>query len=334
MIYLNNIEKTIHKPAASHLDPVTPEEIKELTAQLFTVKRPENIYLTKSGAQAMELALRAFVGKGGHVITTKMEQEDTYQLLEELGAEVTCLDSDPYLRPNYDQLEGMIRPDTTAIVIAHGDSASGNVSDLERVCVIGRRYNIPVIADGRFTAGAVEVNLEAIGVDVYCFTGDKMLMGPDGIGGICIRENVDKTTLQSFLGMENGMANPEFLPEAKIVAAYAAAIRFILEKGIYGVAMLPHRLAKRFYESSKAMDGIKVHGDYGPGDRLPLVAITAEGFTAEEIQNYFKEQDIIIGVEKGLARFSFGYFNDRPQVKKTVQALMDMMGIDDPYLLP
>mgnify|MGYP002508748966 CR=1 FL=1 len=36
-----------------------------------------------------------------------------------------------------------------------------------------------------------------------------------------------------------------------------------------------------------------------------------------EIRDYMKEKDILIGVENGVAQFSFGYFNTRPQVKET-----------------
>ena len=54
MIYLNNMEKMIHKPAAKYLDPVSPEQVKELLAKLLHCKRPENIYLTDSGRAAID----------------------------------------------------------------------------------------------------------------------------------------------------------------------------------------------------------------------------------------------------------------------------------------
>ena len=70
---------------------------------------------------------------------------------------------------------------------------------MERICAIARRHNIPVIADGRLTAGAVDINLEAMGADVFCFTGEKMLMGPEGIGGICLKDSMDSEKLEKVL---------------------------------------------------------------------------------------------------------------------------------------
>lgn len=323
MIYLDNIEHTIHKPALSGLEPVSTQKVCQLTAKLLHVKKPENVCLTAGGGQAVEGAIRAFAGEKSCVITTRFEQEDTYEILRKLGSRISYLEADAYFRPKYEELEALITPETKAIVCAHGCSATGNIIDLERICTIARRHSIPVIADGRLTAGAIDVNLEAIGAQVYCFTGEKMLMGPAGIGGICLQDGMDKEKLE-----------PAAAPGQLELNAFAAALEFILEKGIYGISMLPHRLAKRFFESSKAMEGVTVYGDYGHGERLPVVAITARGYTPEEIKAYMQGCGILIGTEKNMARFSFGYFNTRPQVKETVQQLMNLLGIDEPYLLP
>ena len=330
MIYLNNAEKTLGKPAAKDLSPVSADYVRGQLAEIFHIKNKENIYFGSSGTEMMEKALRIFLepeAEQCHVIVTDAEQEDTYRLLKELGAEISVLKNTSCGSPDCEELAALIRPETRAIVCAHGGSAVGNTADLEQICAIARRYQLPVISDGRFTAGAIEVNLENSGVDAYCFSGEKMLMGPEGIGVLCVKERPDNSFSRKLSEQEN-------LPQAERMTLFSAALEFIGNRSVYSVAMLTHRLAKRFFESASAMDGVTVHGDFSTRERLPIVAITAEGFSAEEIKDYMKERGIIIGTEKNMARFSFGYFNTRAQVKETVQCLMDMMGIDDPYLLP
>lgn len=327
MIYLNNIEKTIHKPAASSLDTVKCRQIAELICRLLTVRDPDCIYLTEDG-KGVELSLRAFIRKGDHVVAAASCGERILGVLKNLGAELSVLPDDPYLAPRYEKLDELFRPDTRAVVCIHGIRATGNVIDLERVCATAKQHNALVIADGSYACGAIDVSLESLGPDVYCFSGKNMLMGPEGIGGICLKQGLDARPLQKLLEEE-----PAAFTE-NTLRSFAASLQFILDTGIYGITMLPHRLAKRFFESAKAMDGVTVCGDYREGERLPVIAVCAEGFTAEEICQYMKNREILIGVEGGMARFSFGYFNTRPQVKETVQALMDMMGIDEPYLLP
>ncbi len=330
MIYLNNIEKTIHKPAAQDLDPVSEAQAKALAAKLFHCKRPENIYLTDSGSAAIEAVLCAFVPKKSHVVVGPFEKEDTLQVLADLECSISRIEADSCGRLQYDTLRNLMKEDTQAVICAHGCSLTGNVADLEKITSIARGRKVPVISDGRLTAGAIDVNLENLGVDLYCITGEKMLMGAKGVGGICVRDGIDAKALQE---LEQQLEKTK-APQQRELKTFVTALDFILETGIYGIAMLPHRLAKRFFESAKAMNPVKVHGDYGPGDRLPVICICAEGFTAEEIRDYMAEKDIIIGVEKGVAQFGFGYFNTRPQVKETVLRLLEMLGIDDPYLLP
>lgn len=328
MIYLNNAEKTLYKPTAESLSPVPLERVRALAARLLGVENPSDIFLTRGGDQAMKTALQAYVREGCHIVAVGPEREDTFELLKELGAEVSRVETDAYLRPKYEETEKLIRPETQAVICAHGCSATGNVTDLERVCAIAKKHEIPVISDGRCTAGAIDVNLEELGPDVYCFAGEGMLMGPVGVGGICVRNAKARERIASAAAGENTEL------EQKILTAFAASLQFILDKGIYGVTMLPHRLAKRFFESAKAMDSVSVWGDFGTKDRLPVVSVTADGFLPEEICAHMEKKGIIIGVERGMARFSFGYFNTRSEVKEAVLQLMDLLGIDDLYLLP
>ncbi|MGN0658530.1 MAG: aminotransferase class V-fold PLP-dependent enzyme [Emergencia sp.] len=366
MIYLNNAECTMQKPdPAAYAGPADEAEARKMTAGLLGVKRPENVFLTRGGEAAVELALRALIGEGAHVITSPMEQDSTCRVLEALAAErnaeIEFIPADVYGILDCDAMEAMIRPQTCAIVCAHGCSVTGNISDLGRVCTIARRHGLPVISDGCQTAGAAEVSVEELGVDVYCFTAEKKLLGPAGLGGICIRESC-RTAFEKGLG-ETAAKHPELTEtlrvgdrsplhplEGETLKSFCAGLNFVMEKGDYGISIYPHRLAKRFFESVKSMDGVEVYGNFGTSVRVPTVSISAAGFSPEQIRAHMEKNGIICeaGTEKlgstrmlevlgrageGLARFSFGYFNTRKEVNQAVLALMDLLGLDDMYLL-
>ncbi len=328
MIYLDNTERTLYKPAMANLDPVPAETVRAMLARLLGTADPAGIFLTRGGEQAMELVLSAFVPKGCHVIATGAEREDTLTFLRKLGAEISVLRADVYGRPVYEEMEKLIRPDTAAVICAHSSAATGNVTNLTRICTMAKKHDLPVISDGRCSAGAIDVNLEELETTAYVFTGEGMLMGPRGVGGVCVRGRENRERFEKMT------ADQQTMPEEIRLAAFAASLQFILDKGIYGISMLPHRLAKRFFESVKAMDPISVWGDYGTNDRLPLVSITIRDLSAEEIQYHLEKQGIRIGVQGEMARFSFGYFNTRAEVKETVMQLMKLLDIDDLYLLP
>jgi selenocysteine lyase/cysteine desulfurase len=118
---------------------------------------------------------------------------------------------------------------------------------------------------------------------------------------------------------------------------------------MYGIAMLQHRLAKRFFESAKSMDAVEIYGDFGTNTRIATVSIRVDGFTPEQVHAHMLEKYGIVckpGLHNasrmhealgtaatGLTRFSFGYFNTRIDVNDAIWALMDLLGLDDLYLL-
>jgi selenocysteine lyase/cysteine desulfurase len=277
------------------------------------------------------------------VVSTVYEKDATCDVLGSIGVETDYLGINAYGTLNYDELESLIRPETKAIVCAHGCSVTGNIADLEYICNIARRHKLKVISDGCQTAGAAEVNLEAIGVDVYCFTGHKKLMGPYGIGGICFKDEADKGAFED--------ANKEVIgeiDERKIGGLYAG-VSFILEKGIYGISVWPHRLAKRLFESTQSLDKVRIYGNFGTNNRIPTVAISVEGYTPEEVKEYLRKEYGIVtkcgthGCKKihealgtadtGLVRVSIGYYNNRYEVNDAVWALMKLTDQMDFYLL-
>ena len=342
MIFLNNAYTTAVKPErVKSAPPADAETAKLKLAELFHMKKPENIIFTHDEFQAMDIVLRSLIGPGDHVISTVMEQSSTVSVLDDLtaeGAEVTYIGVNSYGRLKYENIEGAIKDNTRFMVVSHGSNVTGNINDMEIIGTIARRHKLMVICDGSQTAGACEINLETLGADVFCFAGHKKLMGPYGIGGICLRDGL---TIDSKLVDSIGEIKPE------IYGGFCAALDFIREKGIYGISIFPHRLAKRFFESVQSMDKVKVFGDFGTGVRIPTVTIQVEGFTPEEVKLHMRKNGIAVksglfeapmlmeamGTPDGLTRFSFGYFNTRRDVNDAIWVLMDLLGLDDLYLL-
>jgi selenocysteine lyase/cysteine desulfurase len=271
-----------------------------------------------------------------------MEHDYVVDILEGAktkGCQVTYIPLDEHGTVKYHLIEEAVTPQTKAIVCCHGSNVTGNVTDLDKVCTIARRNNLLVISDAAQTVGATPINMEELQLDVLCFTGHKKLMGPVGIGGVCLRKGLELN--QSVL--TNLVA-----PSEEKLGQLCNSLDFIFEKGIYGMSIYPHRLAKRFFESVKSMDNVTVYGDFGTHTRVPTVAITIKGFTPEEIKDFMRENHIAIasgncqstrlmdslGIdERGVARFSFGYFNTRIDVNDAIWALMKLQGLDDLYLL-
>lgn len=343
MIYLNNAATTAAKPESYYsADSASEGEAKEKLACLFGCDGEYETILTEGGSQAIKAAIYGLIRPGDHVISTDMEYGETLEALNEIegkGCTVSYIPVNSYGTVMYELIERAVNDKTRAIVCCHGSNVTGNMVDLGKVGLIARRNNLLLISDGCQTAGAAEIRLSETGADAFCFTGHKKLMGPYGTGGICLRKGIE---------LSRDAESVLTAPSEEKLGKLCASLDFIREKGLYGVSILPHRLAKRFFEAVKSMKDVKVYGDFGTNMRIPTVAISVEGFSAQEIKEFMRKKGIVVrsggfdsprlmrsfGMEKqGLVRFSFGYFNTRRDVNEAILALMELLGIEDFYLL-
>ena len=169
---------------------------REQVADLIGAKSPSEIVFTGSGTEADNHAIKGLTeleksrDKGNHhIITSSVEHHavlHTCQYLEQRGFEVTYLPVDRYGRIRIEQLREAIRDTTVLISIMHVNNENGTIQPLEEICEIAQEHEIPLHTDAVQSVGKLEMNVQALGVNLLAFSGHK-IYAPKGIGVLYIR---------------------------------------------------------------------------------------------------------------------------------------------------
>ena len=112
-----------------------------------------------------------------------------------------------------DKIEEMIRPNTKAIMMLHASNVCGTVMPLQEVGDICHKHNLKFIVDAAQTAGSFPINMEQMHIDVLAFTGHKSLLGPQGIGGFLVSDEVAHEMIPLVTGGTGSVSDSEFQPE-------------------------------------------------------------------------------------------------------------------------
>ena len=326
---------------------------RDKIAGFFGVKNPKQVVFTANSTESLNIAIHGLIKPGDHVISSVMEHNSVLRPLyerEEAGAELTLIECDEKGRLLTDDIEGNIRDNTRAIVLTHGSNLTGNVNDIERVGRIAKAHGLLFIVDASQTAGVLPIDVEKMNIDVLCFTGHKSLLGPQGTGGMCVREGLEIEPLKKGgSGVDTyNHRHPSEMPTALEagtlnghgIAGLSAAIDFIEKTGIDEIREKEQSLMKRFVEGVRDIPGVKLYGDFDAEIRCPVVALNIGNADSSEISDILSmDYDIAtrpgahcapemhesLGtVDQGAVRFSMSYFNTGEEIDAAIRAVREI----------
>ena len=345
---LGNAERGTHSASLGASRTVFSTRMK--LAKFFNAEGPSNIVFTMNATESLNIAIKGILEKGDAVITTCLEHNSVlrplYQLRDE-GVELSFVSADKLGRPNYEEFESLIKPNTKAVISTAGSNLTGNLVDIKRVGEIAKKHGLIFVVDASQTAGVFPIDVKELNIDILCFTGHKGLLGPQGTGGMYVRDGVEvKPYLSGGTGVQTyNEHQPAEMPtrlEAGTLnghglAGLDAAIDYINEFGMQAIHDKEMSLMWRFYNGVKDIEGVKIYGDFDVKDRCPIVSINLSdyesGAVSDELANRFEiatrpgghcaplMHKALGTVDQGAVRFSFSHFNTEEEVDTAINAV-------------
>ena len=322
-------------------------------ADFFNAGNPKNIAFTANSTESLNIAIKGLIRPGDHVVTTALEHNSVLRPLYEMeaaGAELTIVPADREGNFSIEDLEKSVRKETRAIVCTHASNLTGNLVDIGKIGEIAREKGCLFIVDASQTAGVIPIDMQAMKIDVLCFTGHKSLLGPQGTGGLAVREGLEiRPLLSGGSGVQTySKTHPKEMPTALEagtlnghgIAGLSAALDYIEKTGMDQIRRKEIQLAKRFHDGVSGIPNIRIYGDFSSWDRCPIVTINLGDYDSSEVSDELFESYGIstrsgghcaplmhaaLGtVEQGAVRFSFSHFNTEEEVDEAVRALLEL----------
>ena len=375
MIYMDNAATTMHKPQAV-IDAVVAAmssmgnagrganeaslsasrviyDTREKLCRFFNGTNPKQIVFTNNSTESLNIAVKGLLDPGDHVITTMLEHNSVLRPLYEMekkGVALTIIKSDRTGNFDIRDMEEAIRPETKMIICTNGSNLTGNHIDIKAVGEMAHRHGLLFVVDASQTAGVFPIDVQDMQVDVLCFTGHKGMLGPQGIGGMYVREGLAIRPLKSGgSGVQTySKTHPQEMPTALEagtlnghgIAGLGAAVSYLMETGIDNIRSREQELMWKFYEGVKDIPGVKIYGDFSTKDRCAIVTLNIGDYDSSEVSDELLTEysistrpgghcaplmhEALGTVEQGAVRFSFSHYNTDEEVDTAIQAVREL----------
>lgn len=166
-------------------------ETREMIARLVNFDNPDNVVFTMNATQSINILLKGYLTCDDHVIISPYEHNAVIRTLNSIGVEYTMLNLiDGNI--DYTSILDLVKDNTKLVVCNHASNVSGEIVDIyalsDYACSLGLDY----VIDCSQTLGVIPVDMERLRATAIVFTGHKSLMGPQGIGGFVITDEMNQ----------------------------------------------------------------------------------------------------------------------------------------------
>jgi cysteine desulfurase family protein len=375
VIYLDNAATTLYKPPqvaqavmaalvsfgnsgrGTHTESLTAArtiyDTREKLAALFGCPRADHICFTANSTEALNIAIAGLFSPNDHIISTDLEHNSVLRplyRLREQGAAVDFVPADTQGCIDYDAFARLLRPSTRGIVCTHASNLTGNALDIGRIGAFAHARGLVLIVDASQTAGTLPIDMTRQNIDVLCFTGHKSLLGPQGTGGLAVREGVEirpwkvgGTGVQSFSETQPE-AYPTRLEAGTLnghgIAGLHAALDFLQATGVAAIHAHEIALMRRFYDAVRSLPNVTVYGDFSTDLRAPVVSLNIGAMDSAEVSDALSERWQIatrpgahcaprlhraLGTaEQGAVRFSWSWYNTAEETDAAIDAVRQL----------
>lgn len=350
----SNVNRSSYKSAYDAEDILY--ETRQLLCNMFNGDDCKNVVFTANITTSLNIILKGLLKEGDHILTSSMEHNAVMRPLAQLASKGISFDTIPCFSDgslDISSISSLLRPNTKAIVMTHASNICGTLMPISDVGKFCNENNLYFILDSAQSAGLLPIDMKAMYIDILTFTGHKALLGPQGIGGFILNENMINLIEPLISGGTGSISHtlnvPEFMPDRfesgtlNIPGIYGlnASLKYINNIGMENILKKELKLTQIFLNELSEINDIKVYGRKDILNRVAVISIDIPNRDLSDISYILDEKYGIqtrVGLHcspiahqtlgtypQGTIRFSFGHNNNLEEIKYCIQALKEII---------
>lgn len=327
-------------------------ETREALRKLFNATDSKNVIFMSNVTYSLNVLLKGLLKSGDHVLVSSMEHNAVMRPLSQLMQQGVTFDRIPCSSEGYliaETLHKMLKPNTKAIIMTHASNVCGAIMPIEVVGQFCKHHRLQFIVDAAQTAGIVPIDMQRLAINALAFTGHKGLLGPQGIGGFVIAEEMVLTIEPLISGGTGSLSHmeeiPSFMPDRfeagtqnlPGIFGLNASLMYIEKIGMENIRNKEMMLTERFIKGVLSIPEIVVVGPQDMSNRTSVVSLQVKTMDISTVAHELDRQYGImtrVGLHcapnahktlstypTGTIRFSFGHFNTKEEIDYTLDAL-------------
>jgi len=319
----------------------------------FHFDKVENVIFTPNITTSLNTLIKSTVKEGWHVITSSMDHNATLRPLNSLSQkgiiELSIVPCSKEGVINVDNFINTLKPNTKLVVLSHASNIIGTIQPLEAIGKICKEKGIYFIIDAAQTAGVLPLDFYKLNCNALAFTGHKSLLGPQGIGGFLIDDNLNEQCTAFIEGgtgsLSSSIIQPDFLPDkfesgtlnGPGVAGLLAGINYINSCGLDSIREQEEFLCNNLINGLLNINSIEVYGCRDICNRTATISVNSTKIDNSEL-GFILDTEYGITTRTGLhcaplahetigtyptgsLRFGIGPFNDIKDINYTLSSL-------------
>jgi cysteine desulfurase/selenocysteine lyase len=328
---------------------------RKMLMKFFNGAEPNRLTFSYNASDSLNMIIQGMVEQGDHVVSTNVEHNSVIRPLNHLKRdnviEVTYVrfDGKGYIDP--DAIKKAIQKNTKMVIVNHGSNVIGTIQPLAEIGKVCRQAGVYFAVDASQTAGAQKVDVQEMNIDLLAFTGHKCMMGPTGIGGSYIGQDVPiRGTRYGGTGVRS--AYPYHLEEFPYrmecgtlnlvgVAGLKAGQKWLQEKGIDNIHAQEMKLWLKLRDGLRDIKGIVLYCADSEENHNAVLSFNLQGWEAGDVGTMLDVDyniacrtglhcaplvHVQLGTDKmhGTVRFSIGPFNTEEHIDTAIEAVKDI----------